>query len=106
MRRVCAELASLSRVFQECEVPNITPVSLKCDNQASIYITSNPIFHEHTKHIKPDSHYVREQVQVGLIDLSYVSTHEQRANILTKNLQGLKHSDAVSKLGVCSCLAT
>ncbi|KAL4560121.1 hypothetical protein LXL04_032270 [Taraxacum kok-saghyz] len=46
MRRICAELAWLSRLFQDLNVPNITPIPLKCDNQASIYIATNPVFHE------------------------------------------------------------
>ncbi|KAL4557132.1 hypothetical protein LXL04_035303 [Taraxacum kok-saghyz] len=54
MRRICAELAWISRVFDELQVPKITPVPLKCDNQAAIYIAKNPVFHERTKHIEID----------------------------------------------------
>ena len=42
------ELAWLSRLLHELSVEDITPVPLKCDNQAAIYIAKNPIFHERT----------------------------------------------------------
>lgn len=87
MRKVCAELAWLSNLFQELEVPNITPIHLKCDNLASIYIASNLLFHKRMKYIEIDCHYVWEQFQVGLINLSHVSTIDQNANIFTKPLQ-------------------
>lgn len=62
MRRVTAELAWINRLYAEFEVPNITLVPLKCENMATIYIASNPVFHERTKHIEIDCHFVRDKV--------------------------------------------
>lgn len=45
MRRVCAELSWLSRLLAELNVPNITPIPLKCDNMAAIHVASNNVFH-------------------------------------------------------------
>ena len=67
MRRVCAELAWISQLFEELQVENLTPIPLKCDNLSAIYIATNPVFHERTKHIEIDCHYVREKLQDGLI---------------------------------------
>lgn len=66
--------------FKNLMCQNITPFLLKYDNQASIYIASNPVFHEWTKHIELDFHYVREQVQVILIDLTHFQ-HTSNAHI-------------------------
>lgn len=65
IRRVCVELAWLPRLLHELTVPNLNPVPLKCDSQAAIYIAKNPIFHEQTKHIELDRHFVHEQLQAG-----------------------------------------
>lgn len=103
MRKVCSELAWLSRLLKEFEVPNIDPIPLKCNNMAAIYIAKNPVFHERTKHIDLDCHFVREKLQDGLITLSHISTKDQLADVLTKSLSGSDHLHVVSKLGLSSC---
>lgn len=56
MHRVCTELAWISRLFEELQVENLTPIPLKCDNLSAIYIATNPVFHERSKHIEVDCH--------------------------------------------------
>jgi len=99
LRRLVAELAWLSRLFHELTITDITPIPIKCDNQAAIYIAKNPVFHERTKHIELDCHFVREKLLDGLISLSHVPTHLQLADILTKPLPGPSHLAQLSKLG-------
>ena len=76
MRRVVAELSWLIRLFHELTVTSITPISVKCDNQAAIYIAQNPVFHERTKHIELDCHFVREKLLAGLISLQHIPSRQ------------------------------
>lgn len=48
-----------------------TPMNMYCDNQVVIFIAHNHIFHEFTKYIEVDCHYIRDLVMCGLISNFY-----------------------------------
>jgi hypothetical protein len=61
-------------------------VPLLCDNESAIKIAYNPVQHSRTKHIEIRHHFIRDHVARGDIELGYVSTKEQLADIFTKPL--------------------
>ena len=62
------------------------PMVIKADNQGSIALAKNPVFHDRSKHIDIQYHYTRELVRQGKVELSYVSTTDMLADVLTKSL--------------------
>jgi hypothetical protein len=52
------------------------PTSIKCDNQSSIKLANNPIYHARSKHIETQHHFVREKIQSKEIDLMYYNTND------------------------------
>jgi hypothetical protein len=61
-------------------------LQILCDNQGSIRLAKNPIYHARTKHIEIHHHFIRERVLEGEISLDYIPTDQQPADILTKSL--------------------
>ena len=78
---------------------------LWCDNQAAMHIASNSVFHERTKHIEINCHFVREKIQLWLISTGYVKTGEQLCDIFTKPLSGDRVNYLCNKLGMINIYA-
>jgi hypothetical protein len=76
------------------------PTVIYCDNQSCIKLSENPVFHDRSKHIEIRYHFIRDYVQRGAVELQYISTDEQVADILTKALGRGKFVPFRDKLGV------
>lgn len=81
------ELIWLTTLLTELHCPPASPATLFCDNQSALYIASNPVYHERTKHIEIDCHVVREKLQSGFLKTLHVKTELQLADVLTKTVQ-------------------
>ena len=86
MTQSVCEIMWLHQLLMEVGSKTVVPAKLWCDNQAALHIASNPVFHERTKHIEIDCHFVCEKIQFGLISTRYVKTREQLGDIFTKAL--------------------
>ena len=62
------------------------PVTIYCDNQSAIALAKNDVFHQRTKHIDIRYHFIRQHVNEGRINIKWVDTKQQQADILTKRI--------------------
>ncbi|WMV20224.1 hypothetical protein MTR67_013609 [Solanum verrucosum] len=66
-----AEVVWVTNLFKELGLRLDKLVIIHCNNKAAIHIV---VFHERTKHIEIDCHFIWERMQQGLIRTSYIST--------------------------------
>lgn len=100
MAMTCQELTWTKALLTSLGFPQTRPMSLFCDNQAALHIAVNPVFHERTKHIKADCHYIRDVVQDGSIVTAYVKTTEQLADLLIKPMARQQLHYFLAKMGI------
>jgi hypothetical protein len=80
----------------------LRPIVIYCDNHSCIKLLENPVFHDRSKNIEIQYHFIRDYVQRGAVELQHISTKEQVADILTKALNMGKFVFFRDKLGVVS----
>lgn len=97
---VTSELLWLSQLLRDLQIAPLNPALVYCDNQAAIAIASNPTFHERTKHIEIDCHFVRDKIQDGSLKLLPIRSSLQLADIFTKALPSPLLKSFLCKLGV------
>lgn len=102
MRKVVAELIWLIRFLQDLSIQPSLHVPLLSESKSAIHIARNPVFHERTKHVELDCHFVRQQFLFGLISLSFVLSQSQLADPFIEPLSGPSHRSILSKLEVSS----
>jgi hypothetical protein len=102
MAMVTTELYWLYMLLKNLHLPLTVPPAIRCDNLGSMALTSNLVYHARTKHIEVDYHFIREKVLNKDINLSFISTCDQPANIFTKGLTSSHFQLLRDKLLVCS----
>lgn len=80
------ELQWLTYLLNDLHLPYIQPSLLYCDSSSARHIAANSFFHERTKHVELDYHFVREKLQHKLFQLLPVPSSNQLADCFTKPL--------------------
>lgn len=90
------------QLLLELHAPLPRATLVYCDNISAVYMTSNPVQHQRTKHIEIDLHFVRERVAAGALHVLHVPTTSQYVNIFTKGLPSSAFNEFSTSLNVCS----
>uniref|UniRef100_A0A2N9GD96 Reverse transcriptase Ty1/copia-type domain-containing protein n=1 Tax=Fagus sylvatica TaxID=28930 RepID=A0A2N9GD96_FAGSY len=99
---IVSQFMAAPRLLQDLGIDCSTAVPIHCDNRSAIQIAHNDVFHERTKHIEIDCHFVRHHLLQGTLQLRSVSSQDQLADIFTKPMPPGRFRDLISKLKLVS----
>jgi hypothetical protein len=77
-------------------------VPLMCNNTSAISVAKNPIFHKRMRHLERRHHFLRDHIEKGDIEMGYIDTERQLADIFTKPLDS-SHFATLQEGGIGVC---
>lgn len=95
-----AEACWLRQLLSELRSPLQRATVVYCDNISAVYLSTNPVQHQRTKHVKIDLHFVCERVTLGEVRVPHVPTSIQYADIFTKGLSSTLFREFRSNLNM------
>ncbi|UYV60408.1 hypothetical protein LAZ67_1001058 [Cordylochernes scorpioides] len=90
----------LRQLLRELHQEQVNPTTIFCDNQSCIRLVHSPEYHKRTKHIDILYHFIRDHFQKHAIDLLYVCSNDQAADMFTKALPPERYRRLRSQLGL------
>jgi len=100
MAMTTSKLIWLKALLVSLGVFHDSAMHLYCDNQAALHIAKNPLFHERTKYIELDCHFMREKLEKGDIIFSCVPSTRQLTDIFIKAFGKKQFTFLWDKLGM------
>nr|GFA29290.1 retrovirus-related Pol polyprotein from transposon TNT 1-94 [Tanacetum cinerariifolium] len=95
----CAQVMWMRTQLQDYGF-NYNNIPLYCDSQSAIAISCNPVQHSRTKHIHTRYHFIKEHFENGIIELYFVRTEYQLADMFTKALPEDRFKYLVRQIGM------
>ena len=83
---VCAELIFLKQVLEFLNIKFTLPIIVRVDNVGAIYLANNAISGPRMKHVDIRYHFVRDLIETGIVEISFVRSEENDSDVFTKNL--------------------
>ncbi|GKE30600.1 ribonuclease H-like domain-containing protein [Tanacetum coccineum] len=95
-----AETCWLRNLLRELHTPLSFATLVYCNNVSAVYLSSNPVQHQRTKHIEIDIHFVRDLVAAGQVRVLHVHSRYRYADIFTKGLPSTLFEEFRTSLSV------
>ncbi|XP_019052685.1 PREDICTED: uncharacterized protein LOC109114473 [Nelumbo nucifera] len=99
-----SELLWLRWLLNDMGITHSSATPLHCDNRSAIQIAHNDVFHERTKLIETDCHFIRHHVLEDTVRFISVLSQDQSADIFTKAYSPLRFRALVGKLQMTDTL--
>jgi hypothetical protein len=90
------------KLFTEIGFAPAGHMVLHCDNQRTIKLSKNLVFHDKSKHFEKDWHFSRQMFEAGEVEIKYILSNENLANMLTKALGRIKFEQEQTRLNMMS----
>ncbi|GKD59532.1 hypothetical protein Tco_1297041, partial [Tanacetum coccineum] len=97
--RCCANILCMKSQLTDYDII-YEKVPIFCDNTSAIAISNNPVLHSRTKHIDIRYHFIRDHILKGDIELHFIPTQYQLADIFTKPLDEPTFKRLIVDLGM------
>ncbi|GKB96521.1 retrovirus-related pol polyprotein from transposon TNT 1-94 [Tanacetum coccineum] len=101
MSRCCAQILWMRSQLTDYGF-TFNKIPLYCDNHSAIALCCNNVQHYRSKHIDIRHHFIRDQVEKGVVELYFVKTNYQLADIFTKALLRERFEFLLPRLGMKS----
>nr|GEX53183.1 ribonuclease H-like domain-containing protein [Tanacetum cinerariifolium] len=95
-----AETCWIRNLLRELHTPLSSATFVYCDNVGAVYLSSNPVQHQRTKHTEIDIHFVQDLVATGQVHVLHVPSRFQYANIFTKGVPSTLFDEFCDTLSV------
>jgi histone deacetylase 1/2 len=95
-----AKVIWLQYLLTDLQIPSASAPIIWCDNLGATYLSANPVFHACTKHVEVDYHFVRDRVVKKEIQIHFISSWDQLADVFTKPLPTSSFTAFLFKLRV------
>ena len=92
----------MNRLIGELMSNEETKVKLLVDNQSAITLSNNLVHHNRTKHIDTRYHFIRQCVEDKKIEIVFIWTEDQLADMFTKALERMKFQEMRDQIGISS----
>ncbi|KAJ9561374.1 hypothetical protein OSB04_006534 [Centaurea solstitialis] len=93
----CAQVLWMRNQLQDYGF-KLSKIPIYCNNTSAIAIANNPVLHSKTKHIEIQYHFIRDHVMNGDVELHFVPTEYQLADLFTKPLDEKRFNQLISEL--------